>query len=236
MRTLLVSDEESEAQHERYSAPIPSELEWIFENVQSLAALAPATQRQVAMCIRRESFPAGSVLIEQGTLGLRLFAIHEGEVGIIIAQPDGTEKTVATLGARSCVGERALLGAETTNATVRTTRPTVAFVIHRETFVVVWSEWVFKKVRALAALPAEQQRTLASLMEIRQIRPGEVLVHEGKPNPTFFAIQKGEVRVSVRRDDGSDEEVARLGPGACIGERSLEGAETASATVPARSP
>ena len=158
------------------------------------------------------------------------------QVGIIVAQPDGTEKTVATLGARSCVGERALLGAETTNATVRTTRPTVAYVIHRETFVVVWSEWVFKKVRALAALPAEQQRILASLMEIRQIRPGEVLVHEGKPNPTFFAIQKGEVRVSVRRDDGSDEEVARLGPGACIGERSLEGAETASATVPARSP
>ena len=201
-----------------------------------LSVLQPGTKLLVCEKMRAEYFPTGSVLIEQGTLGLRLFAIHEGEVGIIIAQPDGTEKTVATLGARSCVGERALLGAETTNATVRTTRPTVAFVIHRETFVVVWSEWVFKKVRALAALPAEQQRILASLMEIRQIRPGEVLVHEGKPNPTFFAIQKGEVRVSVRRDDGSDEEVARLGPGACIGERSLEGAETASATVPARSP
>jgi CRP/FNR family transcriptional regulator, cyclic AMP receptor protein len=64
-----------------------------------------------------------------------------------------------------------------------------------------------------------------------RVGPGEILVTQGEAGREAFVVVEGEAVVSV---DGA--EVARLGPGACIGEMALLDRGPRSATVTAATP
>lgn len=67
--------------------------------------------------------------------------------------------------------------------------------------------------------------------ELIGIDEGSILITQGQPGGTIYLILDGMLRVSV---DG--EEVAELGPGAIVGERSVVEGGTATATVTAMTP
>ena len=67
---------------------------------------------------------------------------------------------------------------------------------------------------------------LASLMTPVRLPAGRVLVHQGAPNRQFVLIEEGTVRV-----ERAGQQVAVLGPGEFVGELSLLGDGTATATV-----
>ena len=78
----------------------------------------------------------------------------------------------------------------------------------------------------LADAPDAVLARLETLMTPVSVRAGEVLVREGARNRQFVLVQEGTLRVSK---DGA--QVAELGAGEFVGELSLLGDGTATATV-----
>ncbi len=67
---------------------------------------------------------------------------------------------------------------------------------------------------------AELEGLLAHLSS-RDLAEGELLFSEGDEGNELYIIREGKVRVSIRLPDGSDHEIALLGPGNFFGEMSI---------------
>lgn len=63
------------------------------------------------------------------------------------------------------------------------------------------------------------------------VRAGETLLHEGEPAERAFYIERGEVEVRKRNEQGREVTLARLGPGNWVGEMGLLLNQTRSASL-----
>jgi small-conductance mechanosensitive channel len=85
----------------------------------------------------------------------------------------------------------------------------------------------------LAALPDDDRRRLATLVESRLYAEGETLIRQGDPGDELFILMRGQVVVLLEREDGQTVELSRLGKGEFFGERSLMTGEPRTATIAA---
>lgn len=74
------------------------------------AALAP---------LERRAFPAGATVLAEGDDPREMYLIRDGAARVSIAGPDGSERTIATLGPGATVGEMSLFTGQAVSATVR---------------------------------------------------------------------------------------------------------------------
>ena len=74
-------------------------------------------------------------------------------------------------------------------------------------------------------------RAMAKSCEERLFPPGKALCRQGQRGLALFVITSGEVKVLEELEDGSVIEVARLGPGAAVGEMAIFDGEERTATV-----
>jgi small-conductance mechanosensitive channel len=87
-------------------------------------------------------------------------------------------------------------------------------------------------VDMLRVLSADDIRRLAEMSEQRMYAPGEVIVRQGDESSELYIIERGEVTVTVRRQNGETElDLARLGPGKFFGEMALVTGDKRQATV-----
>lgn len=86
-----------------------------------------------------------------------------------------------------------------------------------------------------SALPPSLLDELVRLGPARQFPKGAIVVTEGEPALSMYAIQQGRLRVCVAGDDGREVELNVLGPGECFGELMLDG-QVRSASVVALTP
>ncbi len=77
----------------------------------------------------RQCFPAGTVVIEQDTLGSRAYMVESGMVEVYVRNTNGTETLLAELGPGSVVGEMAALSDGLRSANVRTKTDSVLIAI-----------------------------------------------------------------------------------------------------------
>src|SRR5207248_530845 len=86
--------------------------------------------------LRRETYPAGSVIIRQGDPARDFYIITAGVVEILLDQPGGAELVVNRLGSGEYFGEIALLRGGARRNTVRasTGGPVEVMAMDRETF------------------------------------------------------------------------------------------------------
>jgi len=80
-----------------------------------------------------KDYKAGDVIFRQGDTGNCMYVIQEGEVEAI-AEADGRELRLRTLGPNDFFGEMALFEKEVRSATIRATRPTRILSIDRKNF------------------------------------------------------------------------------------------------------
>jgi len=71
-------------------------------------------------------------------------------------------------------------------------------------------------------------------MVTRTVADGETLMRQGDEADALYVIAAGDVRVDVRRDDGSNSILADLGPGSVVGEMALLTRQPRTADVFAR--
>ena len=82
----------------------------------------------------------------------------------------------------------------------------------------------FRQIDGLKELPESALEALAPFVAFRNIRKGETLFCQGEPSPYCFGVLMGEVTVRCKpsQGDGPSSDYV-LGPGRCIGARSLLG-------------
>jgi small-conductance mechanosensitive channel len=88
------------------------------------------------------------------------------------------------------------------------------------------------RVDFLAPVEPALKETLASRARVVRFGRSEVVVRPGEADTApFYVVAVGEVAVLVRAPDGSEREVARLGPGDFFGEMRVLAGETGEETV-----
>jgi CRP-like cAMP-binding protein len=80
-----------------------------------------------------KQYTAGEVIFRQGDTGNCMFVIQDGEVEAI-AESDGREFRLRTMGPNEFFGEMALFERETRTATIRATKPTRILSIDKKNF------------------------------------------------------------------------------------------------------
>jgi CRP-like cAMP-binding protein len=88
----------------------------------------------------------------------------------------------------------------------------------------------------LAELTEEDRRILARHTEVIDLPEGAVLVEQGTRPEALFLLLEGRVAVETSVDDGTRRELARLEPGALVGEMSFVSDDPACATARALTP
>jgi len=87
--------------------------------------------------------------------------------------------------------------------------------------------------QTLKALSHRQMLQVTKSLQPKCFGPGELIIRQGEPNDQFYLIKEGEVDIVLRREDGTEETITRIGPGNYFGEVDLLLRERAIATVKA---
>ncbi len=90
---------------------------------------------------------------------------------------------------------------------------------------------ILRNVRAFAGLSDEEHDAVLAVLRAQRGSPGDVLFREGDPGDALMIVLDGQLVARVRTAAGTEEEVARLGPGEVVGEMAFVDAEPRSATV-----
>src|SRR5437773_1511901 len=104
-----------------------------LKKVEYFSRLSVGTLASIADKMWTEQHSAGEIVIRQGDAGKHFYVIREGEVEIL-RDEDGETRVLNVLSAGDCFGEEALLKSKPRNATVRTTKPTVLYVLGEADF------------------------------------------------------------------------------------------------------
>jgi CRP-like cAMP-binding protein len=80
-----------------------------------------------------KKYKEGEVIVRQGETGNCMFVIQGGEVEVV-AEADGKELKLRTLGPDELFGEMALFEKETRTATIRAIQPTRVLTIDKKNF------------------------------------------------------------------------------------------------------
>ena len=98
-----------------------------------IGACIPRMQRIANMAGLGKEYNVGEVIFRQGDAGNCMFVIQDGEVEVI-AEANGREYPLRTLGPNDFFGEMALFEKETRTATARATKPTRLLSIDKKNF------------------------------------------------------------------------------------------------------
>ena len=71
----------------------------------------------------------------------------------------------------------------------------------------------------------------AEHVKLRTMEADDVIIHEGEQGDSMFFVASGMMRVLVEKRNGTNPEIAHIGPGDFFGEMSLVSGEARSATV-----
>jgi len=109
----------------------PDQVRHALRQLPFLASASSPQLERLARNVRTARYGKGEVLFRQHDTGDELFLIQSGTVDIAVMNGHRTEKTIASVGAGSFVGERSLLTGEPRSATVRAAADAIVFVVDK---------------------------------------------------------------------------------------------------------
>lgn len=90
---------------------------------------------------------------------------------------------------------------------------------------------ILRKTAIFRSLDDSDFRALTMCLRVRLCQPGEVLFREGDPGQSMMIVGEGSLVATVRRNDGEEQEINRMGPCETIGEMAFLDPAPRSATV-----
>jgi CRP-like cAMP-binding protein len=109
----------------------PDQVGQALRQLPFLASVTSPQLERLVQSVRTARYGKGEVLFRQHDRGDELFLIQSGTVDISVLNGHRTEKTIASVGAGSFVGERSLLTGEPRSATVRAAADAIVFVVDK---------------------------------------------------------------------------------------------------------
>lgn len=92
---------------------------------------------------------------------------------------------------------------------------------------------VLRDLPIFSDLSLDELRGVHALSDRVSVEPGKIIIEQDQPGAALFVLVSGQVKVEVMTDGKAPVEVARLGPGASLGEMSMVDEAPASARVTA---
>ena len=89
-----------------------------------------------------------------------------------------------------------------------------------------------ERVELFSHLPTEDLKTVAALAVRRRVPKGQTIVSQGEMGIAFYVIERGGAEITATQE-GGEERLAAIGPGAFFGEMALFENQVRSATVTA---
>lgn len=200
------------------------------------------TAREMLALMRRRSYRAGSLVMQEGQPGVELFVIRRGEA--VVFQGAG-EKELSRLSGGDYFGELALVEHVPRTASVRALTRLSVLVMGKGDFERLVADHVhltatvdrmvaadkLARFRALAHLAPAELEELQGHMERTAAASGDVIFREGDPGDRFYLVDEGQVEVAR-----GQERVVILGTGESFGEMALLDDRPRNATVRAVTP
>ncbi|XP_044004607.1 cGMP-dependent protein kinase, isozyme 2 forms cD4/T1/T3A/T3B isoform X1 [Aphidius gifuensis] len=198
--------------------------------------------REIVDCMYPVSFPAGSIIIREGDVGSTVFVMEEGKVEV---SRDG--KYLSTLAPGKVLGELAILYNCKRTATITAATDCQLWAIDRQCFQTIMmrtglsrqAEYTdfLKSVPIFKNLPEETLIKISDVLEETFYNNGDYIIRQGARGDTFFIISRGQVRVTIKQPDTTDEKYIRtLGKGDFFGEKALQGDDLRTANIVADDP
>ncbi|OXU24925.1 cGMP-dependent protein kinase, isozyme 2 forms cD4/T1/T3A/T3B isoform X2 [Nasonia vitripennis] len=198
--------------------------------------------REIVDCMYPVTFPAGHIIIREGDVGSIVFVMEEGKVEV---SRDG--KYLSTLAPGKVLGELAILYNCKRTATITAATDCQLWAIDRQCFQTIMmrtglsrqAEYTdfLKSVPIFKALPEETLIKISDVLEETFYNNGDYIVRQGARGDTFFIISRGQVRVTIKQPDTTDEKFIRtLSKGDFFGEKALQGDDLRTANIIADDP
>ncbi|XP_029162719.1 cGMP-dependent protein kinase, isozyme 2 forms cD4/T1/T3A/T3B isoform X2 [Nylanderia fulva] len=198
--------------------------------------------REIVDCMYPVTFPAGSIIIQEGDVGSIVFVMEEGKVEV---SRDG--KYLSTLQHGKVLGELAILYNCKRTATITAATDCHLWAIDRQCFQTIMmrtglsrqAEYTdfLKSVPIFKNLPEETLIKISDVLEETFYNNGDYIIRQGARGDTFFIISRGQVRVTIKQPDTTEEKhIRRLGKGDFFGEKALQGDDLRTANIIADDP
>eukprot|EP00968_Pinguiococcus_pyrenoidosus_P000781 scaffold47_cov258-Pinguiococcus_pyrenoidosus.AAC.108 len=210
--------------------------------------LAPLSNEQIsriAGAAREEHFSEGEYILKQGEPGDRFYIIREGRVKCTQLKAAGGNKEtdLLTLRKSDYFGEMALMLDEPRHANcIAVDGPVVCLTLNKKQFVELLGPVqqvlsrmmrirILKSVPLLSSLTDNKLDILADAMRVQLFEDAEYIIRQGEAGTRFYIINEGEVLCKKTTEEGSSQDLIKLGPNEFFGERALLKGELRGANV-----
>lgn len=214
----------SDAQREKLAQAV--------KNILLFKSLDQNQMQEVIDAMFERKVKAGEVVIKQGDDGDNFYVIASGTYNIFVnggeKQPD---KLVGKYENSGSFGELALMYNMPRAATITAVTEGALWAMNRQTFRRIVLKSAFKKrkeyenllekVPMLKSLNAYERMNLCDALMPRAYRDGDLIIMQGDAADGMYFIEDGTVRITVKKDGGSEMEVSRVGKGGYFGELAL---------------
>ncbi|CAG0884400.1 unnamed protein product [Cyprideis torosa] len=197
-----------------------------------------ATQiSEIVDCVYPTSYAAGSLIIREGDVGNKVYVLEDGQVEV---SKEG--KFLSVLAPGKVFGELAILYNCKRTATIKATTDCKLWAIERQCFQTIMmrtglirqAEYTdfLKSVPTFKKLSEDTLIKIADVLEETFYRKGDYIIRQGARGDTFFIISKGQVKVTMKQQDGKEEKYIRtLSKGDFFGEKALQDEDTRTANI-----
>ncbi|XP_076633303.1 cGMP-dependent protein kinase for isoform X2 [Colletes latitarsis] len=162
------------------------------------------------------------------------------EAGKVEVSRDG--KYLSTLAQRKVLGELAILYNCKRTATITAATDCQLWAIDRQCFQTIMmrtglsrqAEYTdfLKSVPIFKNLPEETLIKISDVLEETFYNNGDYIIRQGARGDTFFIISRGQVRVTIKQPDSTEDKYIRtLGKGDFFGEKALQGDDLRTANI-----
>ena len=198
---------------------------------------------QIAGAMWKKQYESKSTIVEQGKIDSNLYILQKGECSKYEIDDETNKKVhVKTYNTNLVIGEVGLMHNSPNQATFKTTKESIFWIIDRLTFrkilqttskeKLIEYENFLKSVPIFETLLEFERRATAEALDEVHFKQGDVVIKQGDVGDTFYIVRHGHAVVH-KVEDGATEaiEVARLGPGNYFGERALIKGDVRAASV-----
>ncbi|XP_077284453.1 cGMP-dependent protein kinase for [Arctopsyche grandis] len=198
--------------------------------------------REIVDCMYPVEYAAGSLIIKEGDVGSIVYVMEEGRVEV-----SREDKYLSTMAPRKVFGELAILYNCKRTATIKAATDCRLWAIERQCFQTIMmrtglirqAEYTdfLKSVPIFKKLPEDTLIKISDVLEETHYQQGDYIVRQGARGDTFFIISKGQVKVTMKQPNGTEEKFIRiLEKGDFFGEKALQGDDLRTANIICDSP
>ncbi|MCX6020245.1 MAG: cyclic nucleotide-binding domain-containing protein, partial [Chloroflexi bacterium] len=222
----------------------------LLQRLPAFGGFSARALESIASAMQEERHEAGAVLVRQGDPGDAVFLLAEGRAEVLAAG-SRSPVAVASLAEGELFGELALLAPDgLRQATVVAETPVVLLRLSADDFHALLDEHPearhafeagrddMEKARFLkltaspfASLDAARFHHLVECLEPARALAGQAILRQGEPGDRCYLLRSGRVEVVLEQPDGTERQLATMGPGALLGESALLTNAPRNATV-----